>query len=380
MTVRDTQQKKLIGEPGVKEAFGTGYIPRHLIIDVSTARGIPDALDTVQVRHVSGGVSILRFKSYEQGREKFQSATLDWIWWDEEPSPKIYSEGLTRITATGGMEYMTFTPLKGMSEVVLRFLNEPSQDRGVVSMTIDDAKHIPPEERQRIIDGYPAHEREARARGVPMLGSGRVFQYTEASISEPELEEIPLYWGKLWGIDFGIGHPFAAVLIAWDKDNDVIHVLHAIKLKDAIPLQHAVPMKISAINVPVAWPQDGTARDKGSGDQLSVIYKQQGLTMLPMHATHKDGSTSTEAGIADMDNRMATGRLKIASHLHEWFSEYRMYHREDGQIVKLNDDLMSATRVACMMVRYARSVPLGGGKKRRPGLQIAEGTDEDGGY
>jgi hypothetical protein len=57
----------------------------------------------------------------------------------------------------------------------MRFLDEPKADRGVVTMTIDDALHIPPEERARIIAAYLPHEREARARGVPMLGSGRIF-------------------------------------------------------------------------------------------------------------------------------------------------------------------------------------------------------------
>ena len=50
--------------------------------------------------------------------------TLDVVWFDEEPAPEIYTEGLTRTNATNGMAYMTFTPLQGMSEVVMRFLHE----------------------------------------------------------------------------------------------------------------------------------------------------------------------------------------------------------------------------------------------------------------
>src|SRR5580704_11575853 len=79
--VRDTQQKKLCGEAGVDELFGTGLIPKDKFVDKpSLARGVTDAYDTVQVRHVSGGISIIRFKSYEQGRSKFQGETLDWCW------------------------------------------------------------------------------------------------------------------------------------------------------------------------------------------------------------------------------------------------------------------------------------------------------------
>lgn len=76
-------------------------------------------------------------------------------------------------------------------------------------MTIEDAEHITPEERQRIVEGYQAHEREARSRGVPMLGSGRVFQVPEEQIvCSPS--EIPKYWTRIIGLDIGIDHPTAA--------------------------------------------------------------------------------------------------------------------------------------------------------------------------
>jgi phage terminase large subunit-like protein len=377
--VRDTQQKKLCGEPGVGDAFGTGLIPKESFADKpSLARGVTDAFDTIQVRHVSGGISVLRFKSYEQGRAKFQGETLDFLWCDEEPDLSIYSEGLTRITATGGMVFVTFTPLKGMSDVVSRFINEPSADRAVTTMTIEDAAHIPPEERARIIAGYPAHEREARVKGVPMLGSGRIFQVSETSISEAIIDYVPPHWTKLWGLDFGINHPFAAVLILWDRDNDVVHLHHTIRLKDGGPLQHAVPMKVAGAAVPVAWPHDGNVRgDRNTGETMAQLYKKQGLLMLPTHATWPDGGFSTEAGIMEMQERMATGKLKAAAHLADFFEEFRMYHRKDGQIVKERDDILSALRIAIMMKRYAKAVPLGSQIIRVPSGTQAQGVDFD---
>ena len=388
LSTRDIVQKKLMGEPGVKELFGTGMIPKELILDVSLARGVSDAYDTVSVRHVSGGVSVLKFKSYEQGRAKWQGDTLDFIWCDEEPPEDVYSEGLTRITATGGMVFITFTPLLGMSTVVMRYLNEKSPDRGVVSMTIEDALHIPAEERAKIIAGYPAHEREARAKGIPMLGSGRIFAYSEEQVSEPTMSYVPPHWARMWAIDFGIDHPFAAVYGAWDKDADIIHILHAIRMRDARAWQHAAAMlkyegarqdargKWVGSKVPVAWPQDGHQRDTGKLEPMSKLYKDNGLLMLPHHAKFEDGSNSTETGIMEMDERFATGRLKIAAHLEDWFSEFRLYHRKDGLIVKLNDDLMSATRVWVMAKRFARVVH-NDPYNERPQVQIAEGVDFD---
>ncbi len=377
--VRDIQQKKLCGEPGVESEYGAGLIPRACFADKpSLARGVTDAYDTIQVRHASGGISVARFKSYEQGRAKFQGETLDFIWFDEEPDLAIYSEGLTRVTATGGMVYMTFTPLKGMSHVVLRFTDEKSEARDLVSMTIEDAKHIPPAERARIIAGYPAHEREARAKGVPMLGSGRIFQISEEQISEPLIDYIPPHWVKLWGVDFGINHPFAAALILWDRDNDVIHVHHVIRMAGGGELQHAVPMKAIGAAVPVAYPHDGNVRgDRNTGETMAALYKKQGLAMLAVHATWPDGGFSTEAGIVEMQGRMETGRFKVANHLSEFFDEFRIYHRKDGQIVKERDDILSATRIAVMMKRYARAVPLGSAYPVRAAAKVAADVDFD---
>ncbi len=120
---RDGAQRLLIGEPKHKELWGTGMIPRAQLLNRALRRGVADALDFVTVRHASGGVSSLGFKSYDQGREKWQSETLDVVWFDEEPPRDIYMEGLTRTNASEGMVYLTFTPLLGMSEVVAMFLN-----------------------------------------------------------------------------------------------------------------------------------------------------------------------------------------------------------------------------------------------------------------
>lgn len=124
LSTRDTVQKLLVGEPEQEETWGTGAIPFDTLLSVQRARSIPNAVDSVTVRHVSGETSTLLFKSYEQGREKWQGDTLQGVWFDEEPPAEIYSEGLTRTNATGGIVMVTFTPLLGMSDVVKLFLSD----------------------------------------------------------------------------------------------------------------------------------------------------------------------------------------------------------------------------------------------------------------
>ncbi|MEN6537802.1 MAG: terminase family protein [Bryobacteraceae bacterium] len=119
-TVRDILQDKLLGPMG---EWGTGMIPAAAILGEPRRRsGIADAVEIIYVRHSSGGYSTLVLKSYDQRREAFQGTSQDLIWLDEEPPLDIYTECLLRTMTTGGSLLLTFTPLQGMSEVVLSFL------------------------------------------------------------------------------------------------------------------------------------------------------------------------------------------------------------------------------------------------------------------
>lgn len=121
---RDGVQRYLVGEPKDESQWGTGMLPKASLNDWARRQGIADALDSLTVKHESGGLSTLGFKSYDQGRQKWQGETLDGVWFDEEPPMDIYMEGLTRTNATGGLTMITFTPLLGMSDVVAMFLGE----------------------------------------------------------------------------------------------------------------------------------------------------------------------------------------------------------------------------------------------------------------
>jgi phage terminase large subunit-like protein len=348
-STRDNPQRILLGRPA---AIGTGALPKQSIVDTSSSRGLADAVDTIRVRHKSGDTSSIQLKSYEKGREKWQGETLDFVWFDEEPPADIYTEGLTRTNATGGMTLITFTPLLGMTEVVTRFLIEKPPGTHVTTMTIDDAEHYTAEQRLQIIASYPEYERKARTQGIPQLGSGRVFPIDEEEIKVDPFAT-PSEWPQIGGMDFGWDHPSAAAKLAWDRDSDCLYVTAIHRAKQQTPVLFAGSVKPWGQWLPWAWPHDGLQHDKGSGIQLAAQYRTQGLRMLGVHAQFEDGSNGLEAGVTEMLDRMQTGRLKVFSHLAEWFEEFRIYHRKEGLIVKERDDLLSATRYGVMMRRFA---------------------------
>lgn len=350
-STRETAQRVLAGGIG---QIGSGAIPKNSIVNVKMSRGVPDALDTILVQHSTRGISQLTFKTYEKGREKWQGDTLDLVWFDEEPPIDVYTEGETRVAATNGIVMMTETPLLGMSDVVRLYLDDTTGLRKYVTMTIEDALHYTPEERLERISRYLPHERDARAQGKPMLGSGAVFPFSEDMVAcEPF--KIPAHFPIINGLDFGWDHPTAAVQLAWDRDGDILYVTHSYRQN------HVTPAIVSAAvrrwgKVPTSWPHDGLQHDKGSGEQLAQQYREEGLEMISVHATFPDDrGNGFEAGIFEMYDRMQTGRLKVFNTNREWFDEFRTYHRKEGIVVKERDDLISATRYAMMMLRYAEA-------------------------
>ncbi len=235
-----------------------------------------------------------------------------------------------------------------------------SGGRAIIQMTIDDAEHFTPARRAAIFASYPAHERAARTQGVPTMGSGRVFPIADEDIVIKPIA-IPREWRRIIGIDFGYDHPFGAVDLAHDADSDTIYVTKDFRSRQTTPVTHAAAIKAwdSGKWAPVAWPHDGLQHDKGSGSELAKQYRDQDLQLLPERATFEDGGNGVEAGVTDMLDRMLTGRWKVFNTCGAWLDEFRYYHRKDGLIVKLRDDVLSASRYALMMIRFAEVKPRG---------------------
>lgn len=361
---RDNAQRLLLGEPG---EWGTGYIPKDCILKINRARhSVDDAVDTILVKHVTGRISKVMFKSCEVPRNKLGGDTLSWAWVDEEPPYDHYLEIVTRTNVTQGPTFITFTPLKGYTPLVKRFMTDKVRGTTEVVMTIYDALHYTQEEREGIIASYPAHQRKARTLGTPTLGAGLIFTTDEELITVKPFT-IPEHWPRIVGMDFGITHPFALAFYAIDRDTDTCYLYREYREAGKTPAQHFVPYREAGGWMPVAWPADALQTEKGTGIQLAAQYRKAGFRMLREKAMlprtgardeNKQSLLSVEAGVFAMSEAMDAGKFKVFNTCGTFFEEYRVYHRgENGMIVKEGEDLIAACRYGFAMRRFASTRP-----------------------
>ncbi len=390
---RDGIQSKLFGDIFASGGLGTGLIPLDNMVGrrPTMARGISGFIDSMILNRECGGNALLQLKTFAQGREGWQGVPVDLSWIDEDPSkidPAIYGECVARTTTTRGQIIVTMTPVLGLTEVRKRFKNHHPGTVEIL-MGLDDCLvsvggHIPDEDVPRLLEQYSEWERQTRLYGADMQGEGAVFDTPIDRIKHTlDPAQVPTYWPWLWALDFRhsgsavTGHPFAAVLGCWDRDNDTIYVMHAVRMM-GLALNHVAAIKENpAWDAPVAWPHDGgVGGGIVSGDTIAATYKKLGLNMLPKHATFDGKGYNFEAGIDVMQNRFANKKLLIAAHLYQIFDEYQGYHRADGLVNKIDDDLLSAIRILCMDIRHAKTADhfLRSRLSRGTGSRFARGT------
>lgn len=374
-TVRDISQEILLGPPG---SWGTGLIPGDMIKEIRRRSGsVANAVDQVLIEHVNGGLSTLGFKTYEQSRSSFQGTSQHVIWADEECPMDIYSECLIRtMTVEGdnmGIILLTFTPLMGLTEVVLKFMpngtmpegrvdfiDDPEMVYGVskstfaINATWDHAPHLTEEQKQKIIEGTPLYLRDARSKGIPQLGAGAVYPILQEDIVIDDFQ-IPPWYLRAYALDTGWNNT-AALWGAWDRENDVIYLNSCYKQGHAEPETHVRAIKSRGDWIPGVGDYAGASQLDGK--RVIDEYINLGLNLY-----YPD--KHIESGIFAVWERLVTGRLKIFKSLVPLLNEMRIYRRNDkGQVADGQDDHL------CDCMRYL--VVSGGQIASLPPIDIEE--------
>lgn len=341
-TVREILQYKLLGPVG---AWGTGLIPGDSISRIVRGTGgVADTVEIVYVRHASGQDSTLIFKSYDQRREAFQGTEQDVIWLDEEPALDIYTECLLRTMTNNGLIMLTFTPLLGMSDVVMQFMPDGQLPDGtneingrfIVMATWDDAPHLTREAKDELWKSLPPFQRDARSKGIPQLGAGAIYPVPESDLLVAPFP-IPIHWPQGYGMDVGWNNT-AAVFGAHDRKTDTLYLCHEYKRSQAEPSVHVHGIKAPGEWIPGFIDPASRGRGQRDGEQLITDYRNLGLKL-------ELADNGVESGLYAVWNRMATGRLKVFNSMQRWLMEFRLYRRDEkGRVVKENDHLMDGMR------------------------------------
>jgi phage terminase large subunit-like protein len=386
-TVRDIIQKILLGDVG---KMGTGMIPADKIKKVVYRPNSGGAVDYALIESSCGGLSRIGFKSSEQGIVSFYGTEKDVIWLDELPPADIYSECYLRTMTTNGIMYVTATPLAGLTPLVLSFYNNAdflprgSEVPGIVKLSRedeeekakealrrgeidqikknenvskavivagwDDAPWLSEDAKRRMLDATPPHLKESRSKGLPSMGSGTIYTIPLEEVLVKDFD-IPAHWKKVAGMDVGWSAT-ACIWLAQNPDTKEVVAYSEYKRGQAEPLIHASAVKGRGDWIPVAIDPASRGRSQVDGKQLFNMYREFGVKLFP-------ADNAVEAGIYQIQEMLATGRLKFFRSLSELAKEYVVYRRDQkGRVVKENDHLLDALRYAVMALKHARSQPI----------------------
>lgn len=220
----------------------------------------------------------------------------------------------------------------------------------VVTATWDDAPHLDQKAKDELWASIPAYQRDARSKGIPALGSGCIYPVPESDIVIDDFA-VPEHWPRAYGLDVGWNRT-AAIWGALDRDADVLHLYSEHYRGEAEPSVHAAGIQARGKWIRGAIDPAARGRSQVDGRRLLSMYEELGLDLV-------QADNAVEAGIYRVHQRLTSGRLKVFRSLTHWFSEFRLYRRDErGRIVKERDHLMDATRYLEMeLLEICRTKP-----------------------
>lgn len=369
--VRDVAQFLLCGSV---YDIGTGMIPKHCFIAKGTRakQGIPNAFSEIMVKHytngVEDGVSVCYFMSYEAGADVLQGTTREVAWEDEEnPDPEIHSELVTRTATVNGISLLTFTPRKGLSDIVKSFLptgrfpeNNISLvetpygavERFIQRIEWDDVPHLDEKTKAEMLASYLPHEVEARSKGYPVVGKGKVYPFSLNDILV-EPFKIPFHWKRCYALDPGWVST-ACLWAAIDPDTDTVYLYDEYKSGEQLRQIHTYAIQSRGAWIPGVI-DPASKRHNEDGKASYQEYKKLGLNI-------RFAENPVDAGLMKVSNAFAKGKLKIMNHLMATISEFNIYSfGDDGKPAPKQDDHL----MDCLRYIY------------NSGLRIAEASEDD---
>ena len=339
---RDVAQKKILR-----------YLRKDQIVDIVMLSGRKDApehgvIDFIRVKNELGGTSVIGFKSCDQGREKFQGTSLDFVWFDEEPPEDIYVECRMRVMDKKGDIFGTMTPLKGLTFVYNEIYLNRHGDSEVWYEFVEwhDNPYLDAGEIKALESTLDECSLQSRRYGkFASAGAGLVYPEFDESVHVIEPFALPAEWQDMISIDPGLNNPLSAHWYAVDYDDNVYVVAEHYEAGRDVDY-HAE--KIKEISKKIGWHVDGqgricalidsAAKQRTLGSVKSVVelFYERGILVNPN--VEKDLFSGIARVKSYLNRQNGLPNLYIFKGCVHLISELKGYRWGSGDLPKKVDD------------------------------------------
>ena len=328
------------------------YLPKSWIYDISMLSGKKESaeygvIDQIKIKNVFGGISTIGFKSCDQGREKFQGSSLDFVWFDEEPPKDIYDECRMRVLDKKGDIFGTMTPLKGLTfihdEIYLNVNN--NNQVWYEFMEWGDNPYLDKEEVEELTKSLSSEQLDSRRYGRFKAGAGLVYPEFDENIHVIEPINIPSDWQDSISIDPGLNNPLSAHWYSVDYDGNVYVVAEHFEAgKDIV--HHA--SKIKQISDRLGWHRDAQGRlsafiDSAANQKtlaslksVTQLFLENGINVNPN--VNKDMFSGIQCVKQYLKVNDGRPKIYIFKNCVNLIRELKNYRWGEGDVPKKTDD------------------------------------------
>lgn len=316
--------------------------------------------------------SVITGKSADSGREKFQSASVDLIWIDEEPEKAIYDECYQRTADCAGKLLVTLTPLvdiaSGIREPWVYDLHDDmrkgTEDIAFAKLSVLDNPYVPEEEKLKLKQKWSGHPEEAaRLFGDFVQRSGLVYNLWTPTKHLVKPRPIPKDWTRIISIDPANTGVTAVVWGAVEPATNDLYIYREYYEKNLTISEHAKNILLRNRGETIDfWLIDkkwGSQREGQQHKTGQTIYRENGLPVRLAEVDEDYGlQISKEYVSATLEPTSRHPKMYVFSDLHNFRYEIEHYSwacfaRGDmkglskEKPLKRNDHLMNAMQYMC---------------------------------
>lgn len=233
--------------------------------------------------------SVITCKSADSGREKFQGASVDLVWIDEEPNADIYEECWQRTVDCAGKILVTVTPLidisSGVREPWVFDLYEQSAkgSKEVISISLSvlDNPYVPETEKAKLLEMWRGKPDErARLYGEFVRRSGLVYDQWNADKHLIARIPLPPAWKRVCCIDPAPTGTTACLWAAIAPSGDM-YLYREYYEKDLVVSDHAKNILVQngsdKVDLWLIDPKGGSQRNAETHKTIAQLYKDAGI-------------------------------------------------------------------------------------------------------